>query len=188
MRVFIATDINDKIREELRELQQQLKTQSNIQKYDAKWVNPDNIHLTLKFLGEITEQQTLEICKLVEQTARQQQGFELDVETVGFFGRESARVLWVGLGRGKEKLAELQKDLEQKLAETGWPKEKRSFTGHLTLCRIKNKKAGKKLAELTEKYKEHKLGNLQVDSISVYQSTLTPEGAVYSTLANYKLK
>lgn len=188
MRIFIATDISEQIREGIRELQQKLRTESDTQKRDAKWVNPDNIHLTLKFLGEQKEQQVPEICKLTEQAAADKPSFELGIESVGYFGRKSARVLWVGISQGHDKLAELQKNIEQKLTEAGWPEEKRSFTGHLTLCRIKNTKTGIKLAELTENHKDYKLGNLTVDSISVYQSTLTPNGPIYSTLANYKLK
>jgi 2'-5' RNA ligase len=115
-------------------------------------------------------------------------GFELDVGTVGFFGGKSARVLWVGTGQGCDNLLQLQSDLEQQLALASWPKESRKFSGHLTLCRIRNSRAGIKLAQLTEGYKDFKLGTMPADSVTVYQSQLTPKGPIYTVLGNYELK
>jgi 2'-5' RNA ligase len=110
------------------------------------------------------------------------------VETVGYFGDRSARVLWVGTGQNRENLLQLQSDLEQELALAGWPVETRKFSGHLTLCRVRNSKAGLKLAQMTEGYKDFKLGTVSAESVSVYQSELTPKGPVYTVLGNYKLQ
>ena len=110
------------------------------------------------------------------------------MESVGFFGGRSARVLWVGAGQDNENLLQLQEDLEQRLASAGWPPETRKFAGHLTLCRVRNSKAGVKLARLTEEYGDYKLGVMPVDSLGVYQSELRPEGPVYTVLGNYKLQ
>jgi 2'-5' RNA ligase len=74
------------------------------------------------------------------------------------------------------------------LAQAGWPEEARKFTGHLTLCRIRNPKAGFKLAQMTEAYGNLELGTVPADSITVYQSQLTPSGPIYTVLADYKLK
>ena len=96
-------------------------------------------------------------------------------------------MLWVGSGHGKEDLYSLQEDLAQQLDLAGWPKETRKFSGHLTLCRIRSSKAGLKLARAGEEYKDLKLGNIAADSLSIYQSQLTPTGPIYTRLANYKL-
>ncbi|MFQ6036200.1 MAG: RNA 2',3'-cyclic phosphodiesterase [Sedimentisphaerales bacterium] len=188
MRVFIAIDINEEIRTALSDLQQQLQNKVALKKGDVKWVEPKNIHLTLKFLGEIKDEQVVDVCNIVKDVTGRHKNFELDVESVGHFGGRSARVLWVGVGDRSNSLLQLQKDLEQQLASSGWPPEQREFAGHLTLCRVKNSSAGLKLAAITEDYKDFRLGTVEADSVSVYQSRLTPSGPIYTVLGNYKLK
>ncbi len=188
MRLFIAIDIDKQNRDALRVLQQQLQSKVDIKKSDAKWVNPDNIHLTLKFLGEVKDAKADEICKIVEDVASRHESFEFDLETVGYFGATSAKVLWVGTGTGSDKLLKLQKELEEEFASAGWPQDPREFNGHLTVCRIRNTKAGIKLAAITEDYKDFKLGSVLADSVSIYQSQLTSDGPIYTLLGNYKLQ
>lgn len=187
MRVFIAINIDEQIRKALGGLQNELRSKVDIRKSDAKWVNPDNMHLTLKFLGEIKDVQVVDICNITKEVASRHKSFELDVETVGHFGGRSARVLWVGTGQNSNNLLQLQNDLEEQLASAGWPKETRKFSGHLTLCRVRNSKAGVKLAQITEEYKDFKLGTIWADLVSVYQSQLTPKGPIYTVLGNYEL-
>ena len=188
MRCFIAIDIDEKIRSALSDLQQQLQDGVNVKKGDVNWVNPQNIHLTLKFLGEIKDAKVVEVCNIVKAVAGRHESFELDIESVGHFGGKSARVLWVGSGRGAENLLELQEDIEKSLALAGWPQETREFAGHLTLCRIRKPAAGVKLAQMSEDYKDFKLGTMPADSVSVYQSQLKPTGPAYTLLGNYKLQ
>jgi RNA 2',3'-cyclic 3'-phosphodiesterase len=188
MRCFIAIDIDEKIRSALGDLQQRLRNGVDVKKGDVNWVNPDNIHLTLKFLGEIKDAKVVEVCNIVSDVAGRYESFELDIESVGHFGGKSARVLWVGAGEGEENLLELQEDIEESLVLAGWPKETREFASHLTLCRIRHPAAGAKLAQVSEDYKDFKLGTMPVDSVSVYQSELKPTGPVYTLLGNYKLQ
>jgi len=188
MRCFIAIDIDEKIREGLTILQKELQSGADVKKGDVKWVDPNAMHLTLKFLGEIKDDQLAGVCNITKDVAGRHKSFELEVESVGCFGGRSARVLWVGTGWGCENLLQLQSDLEQQLAAAGWPQESREFTGHLTLCRVRNSKAGLKLAQLVEKYKGYKLGTISADSLSVYQSDLTPKGPIYTVLCNCKLQ
>ena len=188
MRVFISIDIDEEIKKALSYLQQQLQNGADIKKSDVKWVNPENIHLTLKFLGEIKEEKVVEVCNIVRDVASRHRNFELDIESVGCFGGRSARVLWVGAGEGNDNLLQLQKDLDEQLALAGWPQDTREFTGHLTLCRIRNSKAGIKLAQMAEDYRDFKLGVVLADSVLVYQSQLRPTGPIYIRLGNYKLQ
>jgi 2'-5' RNA ligase len=188
MRVFIAINTNEEIRRGLADLQAELQSKVDIKKSEVKWVNPKNIHLTLKFLGEIKDKDIVEVCNITKDAAGRHKVFQLYVESVGFFGSKSARVLWIGTGKGSENLLELQKDLEQQFDSAGWPAEKRQFSGHLTLCRIRNPKAGLKLAQITEGYRDFKLGSVLADSATVYQSQLTPSGPVYTVLGNYKMR
>jgi len=188
MRVFIAIDIDEVIRKDLADLQGELQSKADIKKGDAKWIDPNNIHLTLKFLGEIKDAQVVDVCNITKDVAGRHERFDVDVETVGHFGGRSARVLWVGAGHDCEKLLKLQEDLERQLALAGWPKENRKFSAHLTMCRIRNSRAGVKLAQLTEGYKDFKLGSMPVESVCIYQSQLTPKGPIYTVLGSYELQ
>ena len=188
MRVFIAIDIDERIRKALGDLQKQFAGIAGIKKSDVKWVRPEAIHLTLKFLGEIEDTKTAEVCNIVKDVAGQHEKFELDIESVGCFGGKNASVLWVGTGNGSDNLCRLAEDLETQLALAGCPEESREFSGHLTLCRIRNPQAGAKLSAKSEDFKDFKLGTISADSVSVYQSQLKPSGPIYTVLGNYKLK
>jgi 2'-5' RNA ligase len=188
MRVFIAIDIDQVIRKGLTELQSEMLAKVDIKKSDAKWVNPQTMHLTLKFLGEIKDVQAVDVCNITKEVAARHKCFDIDVGGVGFFGGRSARVLWIGAGQENEKLLQLQEDLEKSLASTGWPPETRKFAGHLTLCRVRNSRAGIKLAHLTKEYEGYKLGVMPADSLCVYQSELKSGGPVYTVLGSYDLQ
>ena len=188
MRCFIAIDIDEQIRKALANLQNELRGKADIKKSDVKWVNPGNIHLTLKFLGEIKDEQVVDVCNIAGEVTSRHKSFELDIQSVGYFGGRSARVLWVGAGQNCDNLLQLQEDLDRQLDSAGWPREARKFSGHLTLCRIRNTKAGIKLARITEEYKDYKLGTIPVDSLSVFESRLTPQGPIYTVLGHYRLQ
>lgn len=188
MRVFIAIDMEPRIKRALISLQERLKEEADIKKGEVKWVQPEGMHLTLKFLGQTRDEQLAEICDAVGQAAAEHENFDLDIKSVGYFGGKSARVLWVGSGTGSEQLCDLQKSIEKKLAPLGWAKEKRKFTGHLTVCRIKNSSAGVRLAKLADDFSDFHAGLIGVDSVIVYQSRLTPTGAIYTVLGKYKLQ
>ncbi|MEJ2646946.1 MAG: RNA 2',3'-cyclic phosphodiesterase [Sedimentisphaerales bacterium] len=188
MRVFIAIDIDKVIKDDLADLQKEMLGKVDIRQGDARWVNPDGMHLTLKFLGEIDDKQLIDVCKITEEVAGRHKSFDIEIGGVGSFGGRSARVLWVGAGKDSENLLKLQDDLETQLAFAGWAEENRKFEGHLTLCRIKNVKAGFKLAQLTKEYEDYRLDVMPVEAVSIYQSELTPQGPVYTLLGRYNLQ
>ncbi len=187
MRVFIAIDIGEDVRATLAALQKDLSGKVDIRKGDVKWVEPDNIHLTLKFLGEIEDKQVPEVCEISKQVAAAHKNFTLDIESVGSFGGRSAKVVWVGARKGTDELLALQKDLDDQLEQAGYPKEDREFSAHLTLCRVRDPKAGIKLAEATKAYGDYRVGSISADSLCVYQSQLTPQGPIYTLLGSFKL-
>jgi 2'-5' RNA ligase len=187
MRCFIAIDISEGIKAGLVDLQQELADRVDIRKGDVKWVRPEAMHLTLKFLGEIKDVDVVNVCNIVKAVAARHKAFDFAVREVGHFGGRSARVLWVGAGLDCDELQKLQEDLEEQLAEAGWPQEARKFSAHLTLCRIRNARAGAKLAGATGEYQDFDLGMLKATSVSVYESRLTPEGPIYTCLGNYRL-
>ena len=187
MRCFIAIDIKEQIRAALGDLQREIARQADIKRAEVKWVRPEAMHLTLKFLGEIGDTQAVDVCNLVGDVVSQHQNFELEVQQVGFFGGRSARVLWVGAGRDCAALRQLQQDLEERLGAAGWPPEARKFTGHLTLCRVRNARAGARLAQMTGQYEDFRVGTMWADAVSVYQSQLTRQGPIYTVLGKYRL-
>ena len=188
MRLFIAIDINEEIKNSLGRLQKQIQKQVDIRKGDVKWVNTENVHLTLKFLGEVKDENVTSLCDIVKDVAGRFENFDLDIEKLGCFGGKSARVLWVGTGVGSERLCELANELEEHLAQASWPKENRKYAGHLTVCRIKNTKAGFKLAGICGDFEDFMAGTVAVDSVRIYQSQLTPTGPIYTVIGNFKLQ
>lgn len=187
MRCFIAIDIDEKIRAGIADLQKQLAAKVDIKKSDVKWVEPENIHLTLKFLGEVDDARIPEIRGITERVASTHNKFTLDIETVSSFGGRSAKVVWVGAGKGADELLALQKDLDEHLTLAGYPSEEREFSAHLTLCRVRNPKAGIKLAEACKTFEDYSIGSISADALCVYQSQLTPAGPIYTLLVSHKL-
>jgi RNA 2',3'-cyclic 3'-phosphodiesterase len=188
MRVFIAIDIDDKIRKAIADLQRQIISKVDVKKGDLKWVEPNNIHLTLKFLGEISDEQLEEVKEITNTVAQSHQRFNLDIESVGSFGGRSAKIVWVGAKKGTDELLALQKDLESLLEQAGFPKEERDFSAHLTLCRVNHPIAGLKVGEAIAQFSYLKLGSIAADAIRIYQSQLTPQGPVYTMVADFKLR
>lgn len=188
MRVFIAIDIDDKIRKAIVDLQKLIASKVDVKKGDLKWVEPNNIHLTLKFLGEISDEQLEEVKEITKTVAQAHQKFNLEIESVGSFGGRSAKVVWVGAGKGTDALLALQKNLDDLLAQAGYPREEREFSAHLTLCRVNHPMAGIKMSEAIAQFSHLKLGSIAADAIYVYQSQLTPAGLNYTLLSDFKLR
>lgn len=188
MRCFIAIDIDDKIRKAIADLQKQITSKVDVKRGDVKWVEPNNIHLTLKFLGEISGEQLVEVSEIANTVASAHQKFDLEIESVGSFGGRSAKVVWVGAGKGTNELLALQKDLDDLLAQSSYPREDREFSAHLTLCRVNHPIAGLKVGEAIAQFSHLKLGSIAADAICVYQSQLTPTGPNYTLLDEFKLR
>ena len=186
MRCFIAIDIDEATRSRIDELQEQLRRQGGLEKSDAKWVAPGNIHLTLKFLGEVRDAEIAEVCRIVADVAGDHERFAVEAANVGSFGRPP-RVAWVGIDDAGN-LAKLQKDLDERLADAGWPKDQKQFHGHLTLCRVKNTHAGKVLGDVLSRQAPVSVGTIFVDSLCLYSSDLTPAGAVYALVSRSSMK
>jgi len=202
MRCFIAIDIDDKIRKAIADLQKRIASKVDVKKGDLKWVEPNNIHLTLKFLGEISDEQLEEVKEITKTVAQAHQKFNIEIESVGSFGGRSAKIVWVGVSSWHglparentakmavpQELLALQKDLDDLLAQAGYPKEDREFSAHLTLCRVNHPMAGIKMGEAIAQFSHLKLGSIAAESLCVYQSQLTPAGPTYTLLDEFKLR
>jgi 2'-5' RNA ligase len=175
VRAFIAIDLDREIKDALIALVRELRAT----RADVRWVAPDGMHLTLKFLGPIDEGQLLRVKTVMSEVAGRHRSFPLKLQGTGAFpGELSPRVLWAGIAAGPE-LAALQSDLDATLEADGFEKEKRDFTPHLTLGRVKGPdRVPKAMAELA-KHHDGSFGAMVVTRIILFESLLHPEGAEY---------
>jgi len=187
MRCFIAIDVDEDVKATVVDLQEELARAVDLRRGDVKWVAPEAMHLTLKFLGETPDTRIVNLCRAAEDVAPRHGCFNLSFRGVGHFGGQNARVLWIGIAEGQEPLLALQADLERELERAGWPREGRRFSAHLTLCRIKNPQAGRKLVKIIAPYTEFDAGTTLVDSLTAYQSELRPQGPRYTPLGHFDL-
>lgn len=183
MRLFIAVDVNEPVRRQLAAVENRLR--QRLGGSGIKWVHPDLIHLTLKFLGEVPERDVPLVCRLAEAAARRHSPFEIRVQGIGTFGKP-ARVLWAGVLES-EKLAALAADIEKTFAEAGWPREEKVFSGHLTLARMKDPKAGGAVERAVREKPAGSFGEVWIDRIIVYESHLSAKGPVYTAAGRYDL-
>lgn len=185
MRTFIAIEFSDEIKNALSQIQSHLKYSGA----DVKWVEKDNIHLTLKFLGEIDEKKCEKVKAALDGIAQSAKAFEISLKDIGAFPKiDFPRVIWVGLDKGAKESTELAKKVDEALSKIGFPEETRPFAAHLTIGRVrspKNKLALKdKLISLQIPADIH--GPEIISSIFLFQSKLTPAGAIYSKLHEAK--
>lgn len=186
MRLFVAIDISPQVRDRIERLQRQLQKELNLSGKAVKWVRPELIHLTLKFMGEVDDRDVTSVCDAVTRTAGQFGPFEFEVKGLGVFGRP-ARVVWAGISRCEPLLA-LQAELDRELTKLGGPIENRLFAGHLTLCRVKNVAAGRVLADAAGVYGDEVFGTVAASEVIVYHSELTGDGPVYTAASRATLK
>ena len=189
IRAFIAVELPEDLKKELNEMDAQLKKTSPPV---VKWVDPNSIHITLKFLGEISEDNIEELMLAIEESAQGTLPFQLEVRGLGAFPNlERPQVLWAGVKGELEKIIQLQKSIESNTEQLGFPRESRVFSPHLTLGRVRyearpneRQRLGKLLTDTTFTA----LHNIDVDAVNLMKSQLTPGGAVYSCIGSVKLK
>lgn len=184
LRTFIAIDIPGNILSEIRELQEGIKDYG----FKIRWVRPESIHLTLKFLGDIKAVKINEIAEAISKTVVRYTPISLQAKGVGVFpGIKRPQVLWVGLAGQLEPLVSLQKTLDENLETIGFPMEKRPFKGHLTMGRMKAKIDVKKFGDVLMTFRSFESEAFTADRIILYKSELKPSGAVYTELASVSL-
>jgi 2'-5' RNA ligase len=185
MRIFVAIDIEPDILKAIGSLQKELGRDMPSAK-GVKWVRPDLIHLTLKFLGDIDKATADKACRVVAHAALRQAGFTIDVGGLGVFGRP-ARVLWAGVDRSVE-LGGFRASLEKYLVKAGMTADTQKYSPHLTIARINNFKAAKSVTQLAKEHGTVKIGSFFADSVCIYKSELTSGGPEYTLLSRTKLQ
>ncbi len=194
MRAFIAIELSPEIKDSLAQIESHLKYSGA----DVKWVEKDNIHLTLKFLGEITEEKCEKIKSILYEIGKDIKPFELSLKIskegsdpfLGAFPNlEHPRVIWVGLDKGAAEARILAEKIDEALSKIGFQKESRPFAAHLTIGRVRSAKNKEALKEKITLYQVQKASGTwyKVSSVILFQSTLTPKGPIYTKLHEARL-
>lgn len=180
MRLFIAIEIPPDVRAGLAVLLQKFRAIAP----QVKWVRPENIHITLKFLGE-TENSKLTAIQSALSTIRSSQAVALKFLGLGFFPNENrAKVFWAGI-ESSENLPAIAEDIDHSMHKLGFPLEHRPFTPHLTLARFEPPGIPAKLFAAAEERSSREFGSLTAREFHLIESKLKPSGAEYTTLHSF---
>lgn len=183
MRTFIAIDICDKAKKEVALLEEGLKKAHA----DVKWVKVENVHLTLKFLGEVAEEKIKDISGILDGIASEYSKFDITLSQIGAFPKlDYPRVVWVGIEGNSAALKEIAAKVDEGCTKIGFEKEKRPFSAHITLGRVRSPKNKRELKEAIVNLSITPLTS-SVDELVLYQSVLTPQGPVYTKIHKSKL-
>jgi 2'-5' RNA ligase len=189
LRTFIAIEVNRELGQHLRDLQSQLCEQ--VAPRSVRWVRPEGIHLTLKFLGDTPLAQIDEVKAALVQAAAKSRPFTFTVGGLGCFpNKRQPRVVWVALQELTGALSSLRDAVETHVAPLGFATEKRAFHSHLTLGRVQrhaSKSEVRRIGEVVAASAIGTIGEVAVTSVSYIKSELRPGGAVYTTLSEAKL-
>ena len=185
IRCFIAIEIPEPIQNQLVRIQGTLRKQIS----KASWVKPGNIHLTLKFLGDVDPGDLEPIGKAVERVTNRQHSFSLRIGGVGAFPNLARpRVIWAGVNFGAERVSTLAQEINLALSNRGFSLDTKKFNPHLTIARLKEKIDLRPYANQYRQYGRIHGAEMTVDTISLIQSQLHSKGAIYSTLQSYSLR
>jgi len=181
LRLFIAVPLFEKTKNEISLWQQDIadKTGGRI-----KFVKPENLHITLKFLGDTEEERKDEVISVLD-SLEDRNSFKSDIQTVSAFpGMKNPKVLVAKLIRNKEILQEINSGLENQLLKLGFEKEDRYFIPHITLARTKDNQGRKSLADWFESKERTKFNEIsfEISKICLFQSILKPDGPIYKEI------
>ena len=186
IRTFIAVPVPDDVRSVVREVEDELKKVGA----DVKWVEPRNVHVTLKFLGNILVDSVDGLVRALAEGLRGARSFEVTLTGTGIFphGRRAPRVVWIGMEDGKDRLAALAGSVEETCFQLGYEKEGRPFRAHLTIGRVR--RGSGNLERLRERVEtvEFKPLKLEVNRVNLVRSKLSPRGPAYTVLESFTLE
>jgi 2'-5' RNA ligase len=183
MRLFVAVNLPEEIKNRLGAVQEQLRGAQA----DVSWVRPGNVHLTLKFLGEVEETRLERVGAALTEAVRGHAPFAFELAGLGSFGGRSPRVVWVGVGRGAEALTRLAEGVETAMGTLGFAREKRGFTAHLTLGRVRSPRNAERLLAALAEWRRERFGEAAVEQVDLMESQLDPRGSIYTVRRSFPL-
>jgi len=184
-RTFCAIDLSPEVRERLAGHAQQLRQKNP--EANASWSRPENVHLTLKFFGDVPTQNLPKISAAASRVAKQFSTFQIRIGGTGVFPRRSRpQVLWIGVEDSGGQLSDLQQRLEEELAREGFAKEDRGYRPHLTIARLRRPEEARRLAEA---HIETKFSSIEfpVNEFVLFRSELSPKGSRYTPITKHAL-
>jgi 2'-5' RNA ligase len=184
-RTFVAIEIDDAVRRRAGELIDRLAAGTS----DVRWVETHNLHLTLKFLGEVPLNEIPRVCEAVERGAAEVTPFTLQLYGAGAFPHPGRpRTLWLGAGEGEASAVALYEAVDRRLRKLGFRSEKRQFKPHLTIGRVRRSGPGlQQLGDHLREQAQFDAGTCPVQQATVFSSELTPDGPIYTPLARTEL-
>ena len=179
IRTFIAMNLDTSLHGPIAKLIEKLSPSGA----SVKWVVPHNVHVTLKFLGNMEESLLPDVYAACERAAIGSEPIDLEIRTLGCFPNlNRPRVVWLGIEQRWDAVKQLQKKVERELELIGFPKEERKFKAHLTIGRVKAQKGIAGLRQLIEEEQNIVIGSMRAEKFSVMKSKTMPAGPIYNEL------
>ena len=183
IRSFISFDISSgEILKKIQDVQEKLvETEA-----DLKVVKPKNIHITMRFLGEISSETIEKVIEQIEEI--KSQSFDIEFKGIGTFPNiKYPRVIWIGIKKGSNELKEIYTQLEPRLNKIGFNPDKKGFSPHLTIARLRSSRNRKTLTDILRHLEFLEIGIIRAEILKLKKSTLTPSGPIYSTIHEVNL-
>ncbi len=183
IRAFLAIELPQNVKGSLESLRQEIHSPL----FDVRWVSQKNMHLTLRFFGEIFEKEIQKISEATQMAVAKTAPFQLHLHGLGAFPSvKSPKVIWIGMTQSGP-LINLENNLSIELKKLDYPPGDKPFHPHLTLGRAKSTRGKKDLVRLLEKNQNRSLEQMQVDQVTLIKSDLRPTGPVYTALHRFDL-
>ncbi|HEX2268119.1 MAG TPA: RNA 2',3'-cyclic phosphodiesterase [Pyrinomonadaceae bacterium] len=180
-RTFCAIELPAEVRSRLQDHVKRLR--EAVPEASASWSRPENVHLTLKFFGNVSKEKLPRISEAASRVARELAPFQIKVGSTGAF---RAQVLWIGIEDPSGQLSALQRRLEEECAREGFAKEDRAYKPHLTIARMRRPEGARQLAE-THRQIKFASTEIRVDEFVVFRSQLSPKGSIYTAISKHAL-
>lgn len=185
LRTFVAFEISEELRDAGRDVIRQLSEVAD----GVRWVKPQNMHVTLKFLGEVEDRELNDVCRAVSGAAAGLSSFSLDCRSVGAFpNTKRPATLWMGLDDPHDQLHHLQGRIEESAAAIGFAQEHRPYRGHITLGRIRTRRENGPLTTMLNEMANREFADFSVNELIVFSSEMERSGPVYTAISRIPLK
>ena len=182
-RTFCAIELPESVRALLKEHARRVR--EAVPEANASWSKPENVHLTLKFFGNVPKDKLTRISDAAARVAKEFSPFQIRVGGTGVFPKASRpQVLWIGVSDSSGRLSELQQRLEEEFAIEGFAKEDRAYRPHLTIARLRRPEGARRLAE-THLQTEFGFTQIRVGEFKLLRSQLSPKGSIYTVISEH---
>lgn len=183
-RIFVAIELDPVLHQAVVQTQRQLEAAGA----KLRWIKPDNLHFTLRFLGEIPAAQVARVKIATREAAASMHPFGITLRTLGAFpSLQRPQVVWIGVEEGQEALMALADRLDGELARHRFPPERRRFRPHLTLARVRDARQWGDLVRALGQFGDVEVGSQRVEAITVMESQLTPQGPIHTRVEEVRL-